>query len=56
MGWAKLAEPIRYRPRSGEVVIWHCAVGHRWAALVSNRTNGSGCPGCQGKLSFLLDC
>jgi hypothetical protein len=45
-----------YRPRSSEVVIWRCAAGHRWPALVANRTNGSGCPGCQGKLSFLLDC
>jgi hypothetical protein len=46
--------PFDYRPKSSVVVIWQCAAGHRWRAAISNRANGSGCPGCRGKRKFLL--
>jgi len=30
---------------------WSCRLGHRWNAVVSNRTNGNGCPYCSGRVA-----
>jgi hypothetical protein len=34
---------------SSKKVWWQCSKGHEWESLVSNRSNGSGCPYCVGK-------
>ena len=43
-------KPNEVAPGSSKVVKWKCAQGHRWKTSVSNRTNGTGCPFCAGKL------
>ena len=43
-------KPNQIAPGSGKVVKWKCAQGHSWKTSVSNRTNGTGCPFCAGKL------
>ena len=35
---------------SRQKVWWKCAQGHSWNAVVSNRSHGSGCPFCYGKI------
>jgi len=38
---------------STEKVWWKCGkevCGHRWGAVVKNRTNGQGCPACSGRV------
>lgn len=35
---------------SNRKVWWRCQAGHRWEARVSDRSNGSGCPYCTGKI------
>lgn len=34
---------------SNRLVWWQCTRGHDWQAVVSNRTNGNGCPYCAGQ-------
>ena len=41
--------PADIRPKSGEKVWWLCESGHEWAAIISNRTRGNGCPYCAGQ-------
>ena len=38
--------PYMIAPKSGKKVWWICEKGHEWQALVSDRTNGIGCPIC----------
>ncbi|MBO5395641.1 MAG: zinc-ribbon domain-containing protein [Clostridia bacterium] len=38
--------PYMIAPKSGKKVWWMCEKGHEWQALVSDRTNGIGCPIC----------
>ena len=35
---------------SGKRIWWVCSAGHSWQAKISNRSNGTGCPFCSGKL------
>ena len=32
--------------KTGKKVWWICSKGHEWEAIVSNRSNGTGCPHC----------
>jgi len=34
--------------KSHKKVWWKCSKGHEWESIVSNRTNGQGCPYCSG--------
>jgi len=34
---------------SSKKVWWLCAKGHEWPAIVSDRSNGNGCPYCAGR-------
>ncbi len=36
-------------PNSGKKVWWKCSKGHEWQAVISARSNGTGCPYCSGK-------
>ena len=38
--------------KSGKKVWWMCEKGHEWEAVISHRTNGTGCPVCAGKNVF----
>ena len=38
------------KPQSNRRVWWRCASGHEWQAVVSDRSNGKGCPYCSGRL------
>ena len=40
--------PDQFTPGSGKKVWWRCSREHEWKAVVSSRTNGSGCPYCSG--------
>lgn len=37
---------------SNRKIWWRCENGHMWAAAVSSRTKGSGCPKCAKQISF----
>lgn len=39
-------KPDEVASQSGQKVWWHCPVGHKWKATVSNKVKGSGCPTC----------
>lgn len=36
-------------PQSNRRLWWRCRHGHRWAARISDRTRGHGCPTCSGR-------
>ncbi|MFF4829721.1 zinc-ribbon domain-containing protein [Streptomyces sp. NPDC001312] len=38
--------PEDVTPGSDAKAWWQCACGHEWAAVIGNRTRGSGCPAC----------
>lgn len=39
-------KPENFRITSNVKVWWKCKEGHEWQALISNRSNGTGCPEC----------
>lgn len=41
--------PEQFSPVSGKYVYWICSKGHKWRARIANRSNGNGCPFCDGK-------
>jgi len=41
--------PADVVPGSGKPVWWRCHAGHEWAAPVTRRTRGAGCPFCSGQ-------
>jgi hypothetical protein len=41
-GW----DPTTVRQNSNKKAGWKCELGHRWKAVISGRTSGSGCPSC----------
>ncbi len=43
-GW----DPTKYREGSGKKLPWKCSKGHKWEAVVSNRSRDRGCPICSG--------
>ncbi len=51
-GLAKEADdwdPKTVTPFSNKKLSWKCKLGHRWVALVSDRSLGTGCPICVGQ-------
>ena len=42
--------PDQIAGKSGRKVWWKCNKGHSWPARIVNRSNGTGCPYCAGKL------
>ncbi len=44
-GW----DPTTLTAGSNKKVGWKCAIGHKWVAVLNNRSNGSDCPVCSGK-------
>ena len=42
--------PQQVLPGSKKKVWWQCEKGHEWQATVSDRTRGSGCPVCSGRM------
>ena len=45
-GW----DPITFTMGSNQKMNWVCQFGHRWVAMIRNRTRGSGCPICSGQV------
>ena len=45
-GW----DPTKYREGSNKKLPWKCSKGHKWEAVISNRSRGSRCPVCSGLL------
>ena len=46
----KLLTPSIFLPKSNAKVWWKCNLGHEWIASISDRSNGTGCPVCSGKV------
>lgn len=45
-------DPASLSVGSSRKLWWHCAIcGHDWEAQVKNRTQGTGCPACAGRLT-----
>jgi hypothetical protein len=42
-------DPTEYSRGSDKKVCWRCQHGHEWAAVISSRVSGIGCPICSGK-------
>lgn len=42
--------PTDVTPGSHKKIWWRCSAGHEWNTSPANRTNGTGCPYCSGKL------
>ena len=40
--------PGNYTPKSNKKVWWKCIRGHSYLSAISNRSNGKGCPDCNG--------
>ena len=45
-------DPTAVAHRPNKMAVWRCEVGHKWNALISNRSRGSGCPVCAGKVTL----
>ena len=45
-GW----DPTTLSAGSNKKVSWECEFGHWWNSIVANRTKGSGCPVCSGRI------
>jgi len=41
--------PNDVKPFSHKKAWWRCKKGHKWEAIISNRSKGSGCPYCAGQ-------
>ncbi len=41
--------PQMFMHGSNKKIWWRCGKGHEWEAVISSRTNGSGCPYCYGR-------
>jgi hypothetical protein len=48
--------PRDVTPSSGEKVWWRCDKGHEWEATINDRSRGTGCPYCSGKLATSDNC
>lgn len=46
--------PDKVAPFSHKKVWWKCKHGHEWEAIISNRSNGNGCPWCAGQGHYVL--
>lgn len=47
--------PYQVTKSSGQKIWWQCVNSHEWLALVSDRSNGSGCPNCANHVSKAED-
>ena len=45
--------PEQITSQSNKKVGWVCKQGHRWMAVVTNRSSGNGCPYCAGQLPIV---
>jgi hypothetical protein len=43
--------PGQYKPGSNKIVWWVCSKGHEWQASINRRSQGTGCPGCSGRMA-----
>lgn len=51
--WSDRNEPERpdqYTASSNQIVWWKASCGHEWRARIADRTEGTGCPYCAGKI------
>jgi hypothetical protein len=48
-GW----DPTKISSGSHKKLEWECEQGHTWFAFIYNRSNGTGCPVCAGKIALL---
>ena len=48
--------PYDVTPKSDKKAWWICHLGHNWEAQVKHRTNGTGCPYCDGKRVSVENC
>ena len=46
-------DPNQMLIHSNKRVWWRCLKGHEWQTIISNRTNGRGCPYCSGRYAIL---
>ena len=44
-------DPTTLLPKSNKKAWWMCKKGHEWKATIADRTLGSGCPYCSGKIA-----
>lgn len=48
--------PYDVTPKSDKKAWWICQFGHEWEAQVKHRSNGTGCPYCDGKKVSVENC
>ena len=48
-GW----DPTTLKPYSHKKVGWKCEHGHKWTAVIADRSNGNGCPVCSGRVALI---
>jgi hypothetical protein len=48
--------PKQVTPGSRKKVWWRCVKGHEWVARVTDRSDGTGCPYCSGRLVSKDNC
>lgn len=46
-------KPSDFLPKSNAEIQWRCILGHTWPAKICHRTEGTGCPYCEGKLPIV---
>lgn len=44
--------PDMFQPHSSQKVWWMCEQGHEWQAVISSRSDGTGCPFCSGRVAL----
>lgn len=45
------SKPENFTMNSNKKVWWKCSEGHEWQAVISNRSEGRGCPYCSGRFA-----
>ena len=48
-GW----DPTSYSAGSNKNVEWKCDLGHTWKSIIANRSKGSNCPVCSGRIPLV---
>ena len=48
-GW----DPTTYTAGSNKKVDWKCDFGHTWKSIIANRSKGSNCPVCSGRIPII---
>lgn len=52
----KSLTPYAVTPCSNKRAWWKCLYGHEWEAIINNRSHGSKCPYCSGKIATPENC